>query len=248
MQRIAEPELMDGVEQAFAYTQADFEAPHQHCLDCLRQVLPDLPRAGTALDLGCGPGDITLRFAKAYPHWQVHGLEGAPAMLAQGMAAVTRAGLEGRVKLVQAYLPQGEAPLAQYDLVFSNSLLHHLADPMVLWQSVHRWAAPGAGVFMMDLMRPEGAAIAQALVDQYAADEPEILRRDFYQSLCAAYRIPEVQQQLQASGLGHLQIKPVSDRHWIVWGRHSQGSATINSANCNLKEPNSMCYVPSAKV
>ncbi len=238
MQRIPEAELMDGVEQAIAYAQADFEAPHQYCLDCLRQVLPDLPAVGTALDLGCGPADITLRFAKAYPQWQVHGLDGSAAMLAQGTAAVARAALADRVQLVQAYLPQGEAPQAQYDLVFANSLLHHLADPGVLWQSIHRWAAPGAGVFVMDLMRPGGAAIAQSLVDQYAADEPEMLRRDFYHSLCAAYRIPEVQQQLYAAGLGHLQIKPVSDRHWIVWGRLDQGSDTINAADRHLKEPN----------
>jgi ubiquinone/menaquinone biosynthesis C-methylase UbiE len=218
MQRIPEPELMTGSEQSRAYAKADFAEPHDRCIALLKESLPHLPAQGHALDLGCGPADITIRFARAFPSWSVDGLDGAPAMLKYGQLALQQLQLQGRVRLLEAYLPDGDAPCDRYDLIFSNSLLHHLADPMVLWRSIQRWSTAGTQVFVMDLMRPDTPETATQLVTQYAANEPEILRHDFYHSLLAAYRITEVQQQLSGANLGYFSVKSVSDRHFIVWG------------------------------
>jgi SAM-dependent methyltransferase len=220
MERIPEPDLMNEVEQACAYAEADFSEPHNYWIELLQQSLPDLPQTGLALDLGCGPGDITIRFAHAFPGWRVDGVDGAAAMLNYGYAAVQQAELGDRVQLVESYLPEGDAPHLVYDLIFSNSLLHHLTDASVLWQSIHRWSRPGTWIFIMDLMRPTTPAIAAQFVSQYAANEPEILQRDFYNSLLAAYSIPEIEAQLQQAELSHLSVKPVSDRHFIIWGRY----------------------------
>jgi hypothetical protein len=70
----------------------------------------------------------------------------------------------------------------------------------------------------MDLLRPDTRERATQLVEQYAQNEPEILRRDFFNSLLAAYRLDEVTAQLHQAGLSQLQVKVVSDRHFIVWG------------------------------
>jgi trans-aconitate methyltransferase len=221
MNRIPEPELMNEAEQARAYAQADFAEPHDRCIELLKTSLPDLPQTGTALDLGCGPGDITLRLARAFARWGIDGLDGSPAMLHYGYKAVQQAGLAAQVTLYESYLPSPHAPRdRRYDLIFSNSLLHHLKDPMVLWQSVHQWTKLNGAIFIMDLMRPSSTATAAQLVNQYAANEPEILRQDFYNSLLAAYRIDEVQKQLQQAHLEYLEVKPVSDRHFILWGHY----------------------------
>ncbi|MGB7416846.1 MAG: methyltransferase domain-containing protein, partial [Thermosynechococcaceae cyanobacterium] len=134
--------------------------------------------------------------------------------------AVTQANLQDRVQLVQAYLPEGAAPQDRYQCIFSNSLLHHLVDPSILWQSIHRWAAPGAGLFVMDLMRPSHESAARQMVEIYAAGEPTVLQEDFFNSLRAAYRLDEVKGQLRGANLGYLDIKAVSDRHFIVWGAY----------------------------
>ena len=110
------------------------------------------------------------------------------------------------------------APRERYELVFSNSLLHHLREPLVLWRCVARWAPPGSAVFVMDLLRPASRFAAQRLVKAYTAGEPEVLRRDFFNSLLAAYRVNEVQAQIVAAGLAQLDVQAVSDRHLIVWG------------------------------
>ncbi len=74
-------------------------------------------------------------------------------------------------------------------------------------------------VFVMDLMRPGSREDAQRLVRQYADGEPRVLQNDFFNSLLAAYRPPEVEEQLAGHGLGCLSVEIVSDRHLIVFGR-----------------------------
>lgn len=217
MERVPEPELMDDAEQALAYASADFEAPHERFVELFAERFPARVVSGPVLDLGCGPCDITLRFARAYPRCRIDALDGAAAMLAHGRAAVERAGLGERITLIEATLPQ--VPLTGgYATVISNSLLHHLHEPAVLWRAVREQSGPGAAVFVMDLMRPASRDEAQALKATYAADEPPVLQRDFFNSLLAAFRPGEVREQLAEAGLGDLTVETVSDRHLIVWG------------------------------
>ena len=220
MKRIPEPELMDDEAQARAYAEADFEEPNSHFAALYDEFIGPLPEGAAVLDLGCGPGDITLRIAAAHPQIEIHGLDGSGAMLAFGHAALaTQPELAGRVSFIEGLVPDALLPRARYDAVISNSLLHHLHDPETLWRMIQARARPGAAVLVMDLMRPADEAAAQALVEQYAANEPEVLRRDFYNSLLAAFEPDEVRQQLALAGLGRLEVMAVSDRHLLVRGR-----------------------------
>ena len=219
MQRIPEPELMDDEAQARAYAYADFESAHSNFIRLFQERFSDRAITGTVLDLGCGPGDIARRFARAYPDTVVHGVDGAAAMLRYGDEITAAApDVAGRVRLFHGLLPGAQVPLAKYDAIISNSLLHHLHDPCVLWHAVRQYAASGAPMFVMDLMRPPSRDVAQVLTDTYVAGEPEVLRRDFHNSLLAAFEPDEVRAQLQDAGLDRLQVEVVTDRHLIVWG------------------------------
>ena len=217
MKRIPEPELMDDPEQARAYALADFAEPHQSFVDHFVRCFPR-HRPQRVLDLGCGAADISIRFARAHPDCEITGVDGAEAMLVFAREAIAAAGVTARVRLRHMHLPAALAGAGIFDTVISNSLLHHLADPAVLWQTLAHLPAARTAVFVMDLMRPPSKQMARELVQQYADQEPEILKRDFYYSLCAAYRPDEIEVQLRASDLAHLQIEVVSDRHLIVWG------------------------------
>ncbi len=219
VRRISEPDLMLDPDQVEAYGRAEFEQPHQRFIQLLQERFPWLPTTGTALDLGCGPGDIACRFARAFPAWHVHGLDGSLPMLEHGRRALESSTLDARVSLHACYLPDGDAPLESYDLVYSNSLLHHLADPGVLWRSLGRWSRRGGPVFVMDLLRPGTPDDVRRLVDEHSRGEPEVLRRDFANSLFAAYRADEIREQLERESLAHLALEIVSDRHFVVWGR-----------------------------
>jgi SAM-dependent methyltransferase len=223
-QRVPEPELMEDLQQATAYSDADFAAPHQAVVEHLLERRPTAPAdVRTVVDLGCGPADVTVRFARALPGARVVGLDAGPTMLALGRARVERLGVDDRVELHQLHLPADDTVLAgfgRFDMVVSNSLLHHLHDPRSLWHAVTALGAPGAVVHVVDLRRPTHHHEVDRLVATHADGEAPVLVEDFRRSLLAAYRPDEVEAQLVAAGLdGTLRVEVVSDRHLLVHGR-----------------------------
>lgn len=219
MKRVPEPELMDSAAQTQAYAEADFNEANTLFVDGFVGGFGPLPGQGRLVDLGCGPADICIRLAQVMPGWDITGLDAGPNMLQQAARAVAAANCGDRVHLHLSHLPQTGLPGRSFDAVVSNSLLHHLPEPRILWQSVLELGAPGAAVTVMDLARPENPAAAEAIVGDYASDAPAVLREDFYNSLLAAYTPAEVSDQLSGFGLQALQIHQPSDRHWMVRGR-----------------------------
>lgn len=218
MNRVLEPELMTDPEQAEAYAAADFATVNQAFVDRFRGLFPDFVR-GRLVDLGCGPADIPIRFCRAFPGVRVTGVDGSEAMLAPGRRAVLAAGLETRVALVCARLPRLERVAGGFHGIVSNSLLHHMPHPDVFWSEVARLGRAGAPVLVMDLHRPESPLRAHEIVEAYSGGEPEVLKRDFFHSLCAAFTLPEVKRQIAAAGLHGLRGEMASDRHWVAWGK-----------------------------
>ena len=106
-----------------------------------------------------------------------------------------------------------------YSAVISNSLLHHLHDPAVLWQSVRALGLPGAAVYIKDLRRPVSEEEVHALKNRYLRDAPDVLQRDYVASLHAAFTVEEVGEQLVHAGLAdQLSVASVEDRHLEIWG------------------------------
>lgn len=221
--RVPEPELMEDPIQATAYSEADFSAPHQAVVDDLLARHPHLRgRSLRAIDIGCGPGDVTVRLASALPMAQIVGIDAGSRMLALGEQRVTAHALGDRVQLLRLHLPAPNDELARlghFDLVVSNAMLHHLDDPGSLWSTVRAVAARGAIIHVVDLRRPEDDAAVDALAATHTVGEPSVLVEDFRASLRAAYRTDEVREQLQACGLANtLTVESVGDRHLIVSG------------------------------
>lgn len=217
MERIPEDELMEDFEQARAYALADFTEPHNHFIELFREKFPE-EVTGVVLEPGCGTGDITQRFAEAFPACRIHAFDGAEQMLMFARQRIDFAMLHEQIRLFCRLLPTASLPLEKYDAVICNSLLHHLNEPQVLWSMVKQFTRPGSAIFVMDLMRCESSDDAARLVEQYVANEPEVLQKDFYNSLHAAFTPDEVKQQLREAGLDTLTVEVTSDRHLIVYG------------------------------
>lgn len=234
MERICEPELMDDAAQAQAYAEADFAAGDAAMVERMLERFDDgsdtCGLGPRIVDLGCGPGNITFRLADRCSGSLVLGIDGSEPMLA--IAEARRrvdAGWRYAVRFLQAVLPAidhaaaalpaGDRPEAGFSAVVSNSLLHHLHDPAVLWDAVRRLAAPGAAVYLQDLRRPATPEAADALAAAEMASAPEVLRRDYRHSLQAAFTVEEVAAQLARAGLEGLQVQPVGSKYLEVWGR-----------------------------
>jgi 2-polyprenyl-3-methyl-5-hydroxy-6-metoxy-1,4-benzoquinol methylase len=216
MERVLEPELMDDPEQAKAYAAADFSQENQGFVDRFREYFPDF-REGHVIDVGCGPGDIPIRFARALPTCRITAIDASAPMVQLAERAVQEAGLSERI-VVRCERFQDTAGSNQADAGISNSLLHHVPNPLQFWNKLRRLVKPGSPILVMDLLRPESPEEAQAIVDRYAAGASEILRRDFYNSLLASFTEDEVTTQLARMNLTRLLIDLPDDRHWVVGG------------------------------
>jgi 2-polyprenyl-3-methyl-5-hydroxy-6-metoxy-1,4-benzoquinol methylase len=216
MPRVLEPELMDDPAQAQAYAQADFSKENQGFVDRFRESFPDFTE-GQIFDLGCGPGDIPIRVARALPLCRVTGIDASAPMIRLAEQTVAQAGLSSRVSF-RCERFQDLAGVNQADAAISNSLLHHVPNPLQFWNRLRQLVKPGSPVLVMDLLRPESPEAARAIVERYAANEPEILRRDFSNSLLAAFTEDEIGSQLAQLNFSRLLIDVVDDRHWVVGG------------------------------
>jgi 2-polyprenyl-3-methyl-5-hydroxy-6-metoxy-1,4-benzoquinol methylase len=216
MDRILEPELMEDPAQVRAYAAADFSQENQGFVDRFREYFPDFSE-GHVLDMGCGPGDIPIRFAQAFPSCRITGVDASEPMIGLAGVAVKQAGLADRITFSCERF-QAVSLVEPADAAVSNSLLHHVPNPLQFWYRLRQLVKPGSPVFVMDLLRPDSPEEAQAIVDRYAAKEPEILRRDFYRSLLASFTEDEVATQLAEMNLSRLIVDVVDDRHWVVSG------------------------------
>ncbi len=90
-------------------------------LDLLDRVPLTAPR--TVVDLGCGPGNLTLHLAGRFPDAAVAGLDTSPEMLARAVELDTAT----RVSWMQADAASWVAA-ERVDLVFANASLHWVDD------------------------------------------------------------------------------------------------------------------------
>jgi SAM-dependent methyltransferase len=219
MKRIPEQELMSEREQAEAYARADFEESHGRIVPLFEAEFPGTEIRGRILDLGCGPGDVTFRFARRFPRASIIAIDGSEAMIELAQQRRAREPDVGEwITFIKGVIPGASIPRGDYAVVMSTSFLHHLRDPAILWKAVDEHAHPGSKIFVYDLFRPPSRGEARRLVNMYSGREPEVLKGDFYNSLLAAFEPDEVEAQLVAACLTELSVRTASDRHLIVSG------------------------------
>lgn len=207
---------METMEQAEAYDQADFSEAHGRRIDLFRERY-GRELTGAVLDIGCGSGDILERFAKKFPKATFTGVDGSEPMLELSRRRMAKAALSKRMSFVRAFIPSGDVPKQDYSVIMSHSLLHHLHEPSVLWNTVKQLAGKGTFIFVADLRRPKSEKDVARIVEERSGDEPEVLKQDFYNSLCAAFTAEEIRAQLVAAGLS-LKVEEVGDIHVLVYG------------------------------
>ena len=217
MERVLEPELMEDMEQAKAYANADFEEPHNRVIELLDTELQYPEINGRILDLGCGPGDITFRIAYRFPDALITAIDGSAAMIKIANQRKERE-KKWKIEFIKGLIPKVKIPRLTYDLIISTSFLHHLTNPATLWNTLSKYALSSTKIFVYDLFRPPTEEEAVRLINLYSPNEPDILKNDFYNSLLAAFEPEEVEQQLTATGLNELTLKVVSDRHIVITG------------------------------
>ena len=214
MQRVLEPEYMDTPEEAEGYETMDHTAANR---DVTERFLAIGGRSCRRIvDLGTGPGDIPLLLAGQIQQAVITGVDAAEEMLKLARPKATKLGLGERVRFDQADVKALPYAAESFDGVFSNTILHHIPEPLALLREAARVLAPGGVLLIRDLFRPESESEAWRLVDLHASGANEYQRQLFFQSFCAGLTLQEARDCAAAAGLDKAQVEMSSDRHYTI--------------------------------
>lgn len=111
-------------------------------------LLPYLQSGQRLLDVGCGPGTLTLDLARRVSPGEVIGVDLAESVVAEATALAAQAAV-GNVSFLAADFRAAGLRPASFDVVHAHQVLQHLSDPV---------AALGA---MAQLIRPDGIVAAR---------------------------------------------------------------------------------------
>src|SRR6185436_16125794 len=104
----------------------------------------------------------------------------------------------------------------KFDGVFSNTILHHIPEPLQFLQEAWRVFRRGGVLLIRDLYRPPSEQAAWRFVDQYAAGASPYQRQLFFQSFCAALTLDEARACVRAAGMQGARVEMSSDRHYSI--------------------------------
>ena len=130
------PAVLQSMARRTAEREAGFFLPYLH---------PGL----RVLDVGCGPGTITLGLARAVAPGELVGLDIDPASVAAAEAAARDQGVTN----VRFEVGRAEAlpfPDASFDAVFEHTLLEHVPDPLSVLSEMRRVLRLGGCIGLRD--------------------------------------------------------------------------------------------------
>jgi ubiquinone/menaquinone biosynthesis C-methylase UbiE len=213
MERILEPEVMDTWLEATAYDAMDFIAVNTaFATDAIALD----PHAIKILDVGTGTARIPILMCQQQPQYLITGVDLAQSMLIIGQRNVEAAGLTQRIRLERVDSKRMPYPDLEFDLLISNSLVHHLPDPLSFFGEIKRLVKPGGALLIRDLIRPENDLIVNELVAKVGGDYDRHQQQLFHDSLKAALTLAEVQELIDRVGLPQVKLTQSSELHWTI--------------------------------
>ncbi len=237
IERVPEPEVMDTREEAVDYDAMDhaevnvrfveelFEfahtvrpegiAPNEE--DQQRDYDPDDTTdysLGDVLDPGTGTAQIPIELCSKDHHCRVMAIDMATHMLDVAKANVQFASLDMRITLSHMDGKAMRFPAGMFDTMMSNSIIHHIPEPIDCLKEMVRVTREKGILFVRDLKRPDDEPTLEAIVNQYTGDENAHAQQMFRESLWAALTLDEIRGLVASLGFDDSTVAATSDRHW----------------------------------
>ena len=112
-------------------------------------LLPLLTPGAHVLDVGCGPGTITVDLAALVPDGHVTGIDAAEGVLDNARQEAGQRG-QGNVTFETGNVYQLSYPDDSFDVVHAHQVLQHLSDPVAALAEMRRVCRPGGLVAARD--------------------------------------------------------------------------------------------------
>lgn len=112
-------------------------------------LLDRLAPGQALLDVGCGPGTITLDLAARVAPGAVVGIDRAGDVIAQAEARCAERGVDN-VRFATGDVYELDAADASFDVVHAHQVLQHLRDPVAALRELRRVLRPGGTLAVRD--------------------------------------------------------------------------------------------------
>jgi ubiquinone/menaquinone biosynthesis C-methylase UbiE len=112
-------------------------------------LIPHLRPGQRLLDVGCGPGTITIDLARMMAPGKVVGIDNEPAPLEPARADAQRQGV-GNVCFAVGDVYQLSYPDGTFDVVHAHQVLQHLTEPVAALREMRRVCKPDGYVAARD--------------------------------------------------------------------------------------------------
>jgi ubiquinone/menaquinone biosynthesis C-methylase UbiE len=214
---------MDTEDEARDYDAMDHAQVNGRFVDDLLALRPN-PKE--VLDVGTGTARIPIELCSRASDVKVVALDLAEEMLKLARENVKKAKLEERIALEKRDAKAAGWPDGRFEVVMSNTILHHIPDPTDLIREMWRLTAKRGVIFLRDLVRPRSDTEVAALVEKYAgspaSDDPKVVTAHEHQaklfadSLRASLTLVEVRDRVKDLGIPADAVTMTSDRHWTL--------------------------------
>ncbi len=209
--RILEPEVMDNELEAYEYDQMDFTEVNR---DFALLASKLRGKEAKVLDVGTGTARIPLILKDLRPQWHITAVDLADSMLKLASQNIKKAGKQITLTLVDGKkMPYDDNT---FDLVMSNSLVHHIPNPPDLFSEIDRVVKGGGSILIRDLLRPESENDMEEIVKQANLDYNPHQKQLFKDSLHAALTLDEIKEMVWQIGWHNAQVYQSSSRHWTL--------------------------------
>ena len=112
-------------------------------------LLPSLRPGLDLLDVGCGPGTITVDLATRVAPGRVVGIDLSDEPLAEARGLAERTGVAATFEVGDVYALS--EPDDSFDVVHAHQVLQHLADPVAALREMARVCRPGGVIAVRDV-------------------------------------------------------------------------------------------------
>ena len=214
LQRTLEEEVMDTAEEAQDYDAMDHREVNRLFVDDLLAATGG--ELGDLLDLGTGTAQIPIELASRDVDCRIMAVDAALAMLDVARMNVEIAGVSMQIQLDRVDAKELIYEDDSFDTVISNSIIHHIPEPITVMRETLRVLRPGGWLFFRDLSRPETVEQLDHLVAEYAGQESDHARQMFADSLRAALSLEEMRGLASQLDLPPECVSQTSDRHWTL--------------------------------
>jgi ubiquinone/menaquinone biosynthesis C-methylase UbiE len=219
LERILEPEVMDSAAEAADYDAMDHSEVNRRFVDDLRATISNSEFSVQnseldILDLGTGTALIPIELCQKIRNCRVMAADAAVSMLELARYNVEVNSLTERIEL--AHVDAKRLPFndAMFDVVISNSIIHHIPEPIDALREAVRVVKPGGLLFFRDLLRPQTDDHLKNLVATYTAGANDHQQRMFAESLHAALSLDEIRDLITSLEFTAEGVEQTSDRHW----------------------------------